>query len=286
MLVVCPSCGKRVSDRVAACPFCQAAIRSDAVPPAPSGAPARIAPSLPRPSLDPPPPPKKTSPLVYVALGCGLIVILGFAAAGTGFYFVKRKADEIREQGSNPELRNRKAVEVLQADRLPDGYHTSAVVSIPGMDMVMLGDQAPRPNGHASPVRERGFIYMRLFREPENMRALRAFVEGRTDDASALRANRVDLATTAILRRGSLRLGAGNVLYCAQRGEMSASGGRQQGLQTVTLIDCPDQNMRLGVWFGPDPDPARPPAELNLTGTVADENEVRSFLSHFKVCGS
>ncbi len=65
---------------------------------------------------------------------------------------------------------------------------------------------------------------------------------------------------------------------------MSASGGRQQGLQTVTLIDCPDQNMRLGIWFGPDPDPARPPAELNLTGAVADENELRSFLSHFKVC--
>jgi len=158
-------------------------------------------------------------------------------------------------------------------------------VSIPGMDMVVLGDQPPRPDGRAAHIRERGYMYMRLFREPENMRALRAFVEGRTDDPSALRANRVDVATTAILRRGSLRLGGGNVLYCAQRGEMSASGGRQKGLQTVTLTDCPDHNMRMGIWFGPDPDPARPPAELNLTGTVADENELRGFLSHFKVCG-
>ena len=274
---------------MATCPFCQITIQTDGAPSPSSAPPARVAasgPPLPRPTLDPPPQPKKTSPLVWVALGCGAIVVLGIAAVGTGFYFLKRKAAEIEAQGTNPELRNTKAVEVLRADRLPDGYYPVAVVSIPGMDMVMLGDQPPRPDGRPSHVRERGYMYMRLFREPENMRALRAFVEGRTDDPSGLRANRVDVATTAILRRGSLRLGAGNVLYCAQRGEMSASGGRQHGLQTVTLIDCSDQNMRLGIWFGPDPDPARPPAELNLTGTVADENELRGFLSHFKVCGS
>jgi len=66
---------------------------------------------------------------------------------------------------------------------------------------------------------------------------------------------------------------------------VSASGARQQGLQTVILTGCPDRNMRLGIWFGPDPDPSGPPAELNLTGTVADENGLL-LPSHFKVCGS
>jgi hypothetical protein len=177
-------------------------------------------------------------------------------------------------------------VDLLHADRLPDGYYAIAAVSMPGMDMVVLGDQPPTPSGAASNPRQRGLIYTRIFREPANMKLLRAFVAGRTDDPSALRSTHMDLATKAILRRGSLRLGRGIVRYCAQRGELTAESGHQQGLQVVGLIDCPDQNLRLSIWFGPDPDPAKPPSELDLTGTVADENELRAFLSHLKLCGS
>jgi len=39
------------------------------------------------------------------------------------------------------------------------------------------------------------------------------------------------------------------------------------------------------IWFGPDPSPGTPVAKFDVNGTVADEKELRSFLSNFRVCG-
>jgi hypothetical protein len=51
--------------------------------------------------------------------------------------------------------------------------------------------------------------------------------------------------------------GGGTILYCAQRGDMTASDAHAQGLQVVSLIDCPDRTLRMAIWFGPDPDPGK-----------------------------
>jgi hypothetical protein len=235
--------------------------------------------------VTPPPASQKRSPLVYVAAGCGALLILAALVVGTGFYFLKRKAAEMAEQNKDPELRAAKARELLHADRLPDGYYAVAAMSVPMLDVVVLGDQPPRASGAPTSPALRGLIYTRMFREPANVTLLRAFVAGESNDPSAMRATGIDLATRQIIRRGTLSLGGGTVLYCAQRGTMTARGASARGLQVVSLTDCPDRNLRMSIWFGPDPDPSRPVAELDLAGSVADENELRRFLSHFGLCG-
>jgi hypothetical protein len=221
------------------------------------------------------------------------MAMLAVLAAGAGVYFLKRKAKEwkrtahaqVEEQSANPELRTAKAMEMLHAERLPDGYYSMYAVSLPGMEELILGDQPPRPTGEPSGFAERSFLYKRTsFQGPASGR-IRAFVVGDTDDPSGLREGAFSIGTNAIIRRGMLNLGGGTILYCAQRGEMSVKDDHRLGLQVVSLIDCPeDRNLRLAIWFGPDVSPGTPVAQFDVAGTVADENELRRFLSNFRVC--
>jgi hypothetical protein len=59
----------------------------------------------------------------------------------------------------------------------------------------------------------------------------------------------------------------------------------QEGLMTFFSVDCPDdKRAHMGVWFGPDPDPAKPVTEIDLTGTVGDPARLREMLGHFELC--
>ena len=55
----------------------------------------------------------------------------------------------------------------------------------------------------------------------------------------------------------------------------------------MMLFGCPrrDSRLRVGIWFGPDPDPAKPASETDFTGTNADPEEIRKFAEHFRFCG-
>ena len=58
------------------------------------------------------------------------------------------------------------------------------------------------------------------------------------------------------------------------------------GLNTLMLADCPqDRKMSFAIWFGPDPSPDEPPEKLDLMGSPADENALREFMAHFRMCG-
>jgi hypothetical protein len=276
MLVFCGSCGKRISDRVAVCPFC-GAVRSDGTLPGYAEASPPPTESLPQ--------RRGTSPLVYVLLGCGAVAFFGVLAAGIGFYLLARQVDEAAlEQQANPELRTAKATDVLHAERLPDGYYAVAALRSPLLDLVLLGDLPAQPSGKASGFRERGFIYRRVAGEPSQLNPIRSFVMGQTNNSSVLRAANVDLATNAIIRRGTLDLQGDSILYCVQRGEMTVKSAHVLGLQAISVVDCRDRQTRIAVWFGPDPSPGTPVAQFDVAGTVADEKELRAFLSHFRMC--
>lgn len=259
MLVFCTSCGKRISDRVAVCPFCR--------------------------PVSPLPQRRGRSPLVYVLAGCGAVMVLGILGVGVGAYWLKRNVvATVEEQRTIPDLRTARATELLHAERLPDGYYAVVTARSPFLDIVLLGDLPAQPSGEASGFHQRGFMYTRVIGQAPQLQPIRSFVAGQANNSSVLRAISIDLATNAIIRRGTLDLEGDEIRYCAQRGDMKVNNDHVLGLQVITLVDCPDRHTRVAVWFGPDPSPGTPVDQFDVTGTVADEKELRKFLSNFKMC--
>lgn len=75
-------------------------------------------------------------------------------------------------------------------------------------------------------------------------------------------------------------------MLLAQRGGLRLEHGRTEGINAMMLVDCPeDARLRMAVWFGPDPDPGAPARSANLRGSPADEEAVRAFMGHFRLCG-
>jgi hypothetical protein len=226
---------------------------------------------------------KKTSPWVYVGVGCLVVVVIGVAAVGTGVFYFARKAKQLGEEMKDPKAREAKVKATLHADTLPPGYHAVFAMSVPFvMDMAMLSDRPPAADGQIKGMGERGFIYLNVMSQGKDQKELRDFFEGKTDDASVLRRNNINVHTKEILKRGVIEQKGRKLLYLAHRGDVSFSGNHQSdGLASQILVECgTDSRMRLGIWFGPDP------GGTDLTGTPADEAAIGQFMSHFNPCGS
>jgi hypothetical protein len=76
-----------------------------------------------------------------------------------------------------------------------------------------------------------------------------------------------------------------SLLYLAQRGEVGLSGHSGDGIHALILVDCPeDRKLRIGIWFGPDPEPDSEPASVDYAGTPADPAAIKAFMGHFRLC--
>jgi hypothetical protein len=116
---------------------------------------------------------------------------------------------------------------------------------------------------------------------------LRAYIEGRSDDASVLARNNINIRAEEITGRGAIPLEGRRVLYIGQRGELSTNQeqSRGPGLNSISLIECPGQSLlRLGLWSSPDPSPGTPLAELDVKGTPVDPEAIKAFMSHLNPC--
>jgi hypothetical protein len=234
------------------------------------------------------PPKKQRSPVFYVFLGCGIVILLmmigGGVVCGGCYMAAKNMQDDLvdpKKQAANAE----KAL-----GQLPKGYHPVVTLSMPFgmMDMVVLGDRPPLADGGADHDFDRGFMFFRVMAN-ENAKRAQTFFDEEDGDTSGLRASGINVDAKDILKRGTAKTATGTaVKWVATRGTLTTNNGgtAREGLNTLLWFTCPqDQAMRVGVWMSGDPDPSKPAADLDLTGTVADEEQVISFTKQLAPCG-
>jgi len=231
---------------------------------------------------------QKTSPWVCVGMGCAAIAALGVVAVVVVSITGYRWAKQLEADMKDPQAREAKVKEVLGCERLPEGYHPMASVTIPFvMEMAMLSDRAPDAQGVVRGFGERGFLYFQFINLGKDQQELRDYFEGKTDDEEVLRRHNIDIhvRSTELIRRGVLKMEGHAVMYLAQRGTMDMSEGRSEGVNALMLVDCPgDSRQRMAIWFAPDPDPKTPVASANFSGSPADEGALREFMGRFRLC--
>ncbi len=242
--------------------------------------------------MDPNAPVKKQrSPLFYVLIGCGglmLLIFIGFMLVAAVLY---KGAKDIAGGMTDP---NQKAANVKKMlGDPPPGYHPMVTMSVPlFMDMALLGDKPMLADGGFPDDIDRQFMYFRVIATDQTTKA-KDFFNGKDDDTSALRGSGINVDAKDILRRGALKTGAGGaVKYVATRGTMESNAGGQRGrgetiagLNTLMSFECVgDTALRLGVWMMHDPNPGAGASELQLAGTVADEGEIAAFIKPLNPC--
>jgi len=238
------------------------------------------------------PQPKKTSPWVYLGVGCGVAVLLGLIAI-TGFtYLVYRQGKEMAESFKDPKTREAKSREVLPYSELPAGYYAGGAMSIPFlMDFVVFTDREPTNNQGPDQGNfdERSFIFMNMRHLRDNREKMERYLRGEAPapEDSAWSKSNVNFDAKKVIRRGQLEVGGQTVLYQASQGEVSHKGvetggvsveQKKEGIVTMVLPKCPDDRLRFGIWIGPQP------AADDYTGTPADPAALQEFLGHFRLC--
>lgn len=233
---------------------------------------------------------QKTSPWTYIGCGCGLLVALILLAV-VGLTFIGyRKGKEFEESFKDPVKREAKTRGILHYEQLPEGYYPMGAFSIPMMmDMAILSDEQPPPGvdqRHGGGFKDHGFIYMVLRDWMGKRDELQAYMEGTGKRPDWMKKSDVDLDTQEVIGRGTVKIDGRTALYVASRGEVQSRNHRRtKGLLTLLSIDCPDdKRLRLGIWFGPDPDAGKPVDSADLSGTNADPKAIQEFASHFHLC--
>ena len=229
---------------------------------------------------------RPTSPWVYVAVGCGVLVLLAVAGVAALGFLGFRWAKDLERTLEDPAARREAVLEILGCEELPAGYHAMIGMSIPIlMEVAMLSDRPSGPGEEPQGFDERGFIYIKMVAFGKESQELRDYFEGKTDDAAVLRQNNINIRASEIVKRGTLETEDGTLLYLVQRGSLGAFGGRHEGLTALTIVPCAgDRRTRMGIWFAPDPWEEGTQDPAALAGSPADEAAIQDFMAQFDLC--
>ncbi len=233
-----------------------------------------------------------TSPWVYVAVGCGAIVVLGLIGMGSCIFLGKQWVEDLEALQTDPLARTEKAQQILNTPLLPEGYYAATSISIPLLgDVLILNDRPPDADGESHGVDEKGFFYLN-FLNMEDEKELEEFFRGDRTSLSAfghIQAEdlTMDFHDAEIARRGSLDMDGYVLDYVVVRGGIEFRDQDFESLSNLMWIHCPDDNrLRLAGWLGRDPDPEASAQDLNYSGSPGDEQSVRDFISNFNLCGT
>ncbi|MDX2008837.1 MAG: hypothetical protein SFW67_01520 [Myxococcaceae bacterium] len=228
--------------------------------------------------------PKQRSPWVYVALGCGGFALLSCLGVFLVFAFIGKKVNDLGEGVTNPKVRTENARKML--GELPEGYLSAVSFSMLGLvDIAVLTNGEALADGGVD-VGDRIFTYYRMVSNSENERT-KAFFRSGEGDLGTLRNSGVSIEKEDIVKRGNLTVDGRRLYYVAYRGLFGVGNqqGAESGLNVALLFDCPGEQLHAGVWAMRDPAPQTPPTELDLTGTVADEAALATFVKPMNPCG-
>jgi hypothetical protein len=231
---------------------------------------------------------KRTSPWIFIGVGClvsvFLIIAVIIAIGAWGFSQVR----ELARAMEDPTIRSDMARDMLATDELPDGYNTMVALSIPFLvETVILTDREPDEDGRIDRFGERGFIYIKTLSMGDQEQELRDFFDGDTDDSQLLDQSSIRVNAREFIDRGSIEESSRTLRWVSYRGEVGNRGQNDfgEGLNAMIMFECPEaERVRMGIWFGPDPDPDTPADETDFTGTVADPAEIQQFVAGFDVC--
>lgn len=230
---------------------------------------------------------KGLPPWVWVGCGCvGAIAALVVIVVGLGFWGAQ-KARELGETMRDPDARTDKALEVLGAEALPEGYFTVAALSVPFVfDMVVLSDQPPDESGTPSELARNGFIFTSFPAFGDGDDELYDFFEGRSDSIDSLKREQFNVDLEERLSHGRLERGRDELLWVSHRGSLDSENidNAHDGLVTMVLFECNDDRRRVGIWYGPDPYPETAVDALDVSGTVADVSELEIFMRPLAPC--
>ena len=202
--------------------------------------------------------PKKSSPWLWVGLGCGGVLLVCMVIAAVGVFFLYGRMKNFEKQFSDPAVREARVRELMGASEIPEGYHAFMTFSIPWvMDMAILSDRdfVQKPPSGSSPFERRGFIYVHVPMKKAGGKKWQEFLEGKRNPDEFLQSNEIRFRQHETIGRGVIHAEDGtNYHYVAARGEVNIGRETKEGITTLIGVECPnDEKLRLGIWLGPDP---------------------------------
>lgn len=251
---------------------------------------------------------RSTSPWIYVGCGClTLILIVVAVVVGGGFVGYSKMRGYV-EDLNDPERRNVRALELLGADQMPEGYFTLFFVPVPWVfDFVMLTDSEAANqtleeiDQEIDPDLLSGHIFFYLRSSSVTDQETFGVVRRDLGDGQV----RIEVSDQRFISRqqigqGTLTLGRQELHWTGHRGAFEDERGEQfEGIYSVIEVSCNDNAVRSAVWFQSTTEEnvevegvealdgaASPEAveAIEIIGSPAHADTLEEFMGHFDLC--